>query len=133
MWPARWAVAWPHPSPRKEAAAFKEPGLQGRAGCLRLPWELEGARGSVPVLGSAAGVSWWRIFPSKQRGFSPRPHPRPSPIRSQPTSSLGNSGEQFGPFFLHTIEVESRSLAHSNTTWNTLFLSLSFEKHDLII
>lgn len=59
------------------------------------------------------------------------PHPRPcsappAPPPPQPTSSLGSPGLQFAPFFLHTIDVESPNRVHSNTTCNTLFLSLSF-------
>lgn len=81
-----------------------------------------------PIPGLSCRNELVENFPLQaERILFPSPHPLAA------TSSLGSSGEQFGPFFLHTIDVQSRSLAHSNTTWNTLFLSLSFEKHDLII
>lgn len=93
-----------HPNPREEATAFSEPGDAEResSSCLRFPWELEGVLGEVSLFCAQLGMSWWRIFLSKQREFSSPPCPRlplppPYPLRSPPVlwatlvSSLGLS------------------------------------------
>lgn len=72
-------------------------------GELKLPPVPLGTGGGVRVCSLSAlswEQSWWRAFPSEQRGASPSPAPPPS--LPQPTSS--RAGQAVGPFFLHTID-----------------------------
>ena len=114
----------PQPQGRRDGSEWTRGTQEESSNCLLFPWELAGVSGCTPFMRSA-GNELVDHFSLQQRLLFPSPAATPPPP-PQPTSSLGNPGLQFGPFFLHTIGMESPNLVHSNSTWNTLFLSLSF-------